>query len=158
MNDLRISFRSLRKSAGVSIVAVIIVALGIGAGTAIFSVLNALLLRPVPGIPRPAEIVALETVRKTVLHVSMSYPDYRDYRDRNRVFSSLAARNAAWVAIGNGDRSQRVLAELVTGNYFRTLDLAPAAGRFLGEGEGASVSARAVAVLSYALWRSAFAS
>lgn len=158
MTDLRFSLRSLRRSWPASLLIVGMLGLGIGAATAVFSTFDALLLRPLPGAAHPEQLVSLETVRKGVLHVSLAYPDYRDYRDRSRSFASIAARNATWVSLRAPDGARRVVAELVTGNYFSTLAVSPAAGRLIGPGEGASSSAPFIAVLSDSLWRSSFAS
>src|SRR4051794_33506732 len=124
MHDLRFAARSLLRSPGFSLAAIAILALGLGSAVTVFSVLDALLLRPLAGIPRPAELVSLETVRKGTLHVSTSYPDFRDYRETNRVFASIAARIATWSLLG-GEPSRRLAAELVTADYFKALDVQP---------------------------------
>jgi hypothetical protein len=126
--DLRLAFRRLRRNPGFTIVAVLTLALGIGANTAVFSVINAVLLRPLP-VPRSSELVAVnETVAGAVFPV-LSYPDYRDFRDRNTVLSGLFAYRILPASLGIPGSSQRLWGYLVTGNYFDTLGVSAARGR-----------------------------
>jgi predicted permease len=156
MHDVRLGIRALRRDPGFFLVLVGILALGVGAATAVFSAFDGLLLQPLPGIPRPTSLISLETVRKGTLHVSTSFPDYRDYREQNSAFESMAARISFWVLMDKGDESRRVTAELITGTYFSTLGLNASAGRLIEGAEADSTSAPAVAVISHALWRSNF--
>src|SRR6059036_3328725 len=150
VQDLRLGARTLRKSPGFTIVAVLTLALGIGANTAIFSVLNAVLLRPLPGIADPSRLVAFYRSQKADAFDTMGYPDYADYRDRNQSLSGLAAHSPAALSFSYAT-AERVRGDAVSGNYFEVLGVKPALGRLLlPEDDSGS---RAVAVLSYGLWQ-----
>ncbi len=151
--DLRYAVRGITRNRAVSAAAVLSLALGIGANTTIFTMINAILLRPLP-VQDPSRLVTLHTTDQHIPGLLLcSYPNYRDYRDRNRVFSSLLIYSAITVTLtGRGD-PQLLMGQIVSGNYFSTLGIQPAVGRgFLPE-EDAVPGARAVAVISYALWR-----
>ena len=127
LQDVRFAFRTLRKSPGFASVAVVTLALGIGANAVVFGVLNALILRPL-NVPRAGSLYAIERGRdKAVNH---SYPDYLDLRDRNRSFDSLAAYNVAPVGIDTGNNPSSAWICEVTGNYFDALGIQPYLGRF----------------------------
>ena len=151
--DLRYAVRGITRNRAVSAAAVLSLALGIGANTTIFTMINAILLRPLP-VQDPSRLVTLHTTDQHIPGLLLcSYPNYRDYRDRNQVFSSLLIYSAITVTLtGRGD-PQLLMGQIVSGNYFSTLGIRPAVGRgFLPE-EDAVPGARAVAVISYALWR-----
>ena len=154
--DLRYALRSLVKHRAVVLVAVLSLALGIGANTTIFTLVNAVLLRPLP-VEDPARLAAVSTVdSRNPGFVLCSYPNYKDFRDRNQVFSSLLLHAAVTINLtGRGD-PQLLMGELVSGNYFSALGVNPVVGRgFLPE-EDATPGAWPVAVLSYGLWRQQF--
>ena len=107
MNDLRYAFRQLLKTPGFTAVAVLTLALGIGANTAIFSLINIVLFRPMP-VAEPERIVSVGPIGKNGLGPALSYPNYRDLRDRNEVFSGLFATRYAPVSLSRGHRNERM--------------------------------------------------
>ncbi len=155
LHDLRFSVRMLRKSPGFAALATLALALGIGANTAIFSLVNAVLLRSSAGVREPGRLVSLYRMQKNDPYDVMGYPDYADYRDRTRSFSGLAAESGAALSLGGG-APERLIGDVVTGNYFETLGIVAARGRLIGPGDDAPRGAHAVVVLSYALWQRKF--
>ncbi|HLW80547.1 MAG TPA: ABC transporter permease [Candidatus Acidoferrales bacterium] len=154
--DLRYGARMLRKSPGFTAVAVLTLALGIGANTGMFSLINAVLLQPLPGIANPRRLVSLFRMQKNNPFSVMGYPDYVDYRDRCQSFSGLAAHSAIWMDLGSGT-PERIIGDVVTGNYFSVLGVRPALGRLIAPGDDVKRGANPVAVLSYSLWQRKFA-
>jgi predicted permease len=151
--DLCYGMRMLKRNPGVSAAVVVTLALGIGANTAIFSLVDAVLLRMLP-VRDPQSLVVVRALTRAGKPDWFSHTDYEWLRDHNQMFSSLAA-SAPWSSvIDAGDRKERISFLLVSGNYFSTLGVEPAAGRLLTP-EDASQK-RAVAVISYAYWQSAF--
>jgi predicted permease len=154
--DLRYALRLLRRSPGFTLVAVASLALGIGVNTSIFSLVNALLLRPLP-VERPGEIVSLYTSDAEGPYSTFSYLDYKDLRDENAAFSGLVGHSLMLAAFGrDGARSRLMLGEVVTGNYFDVLGVRAAVGRTFLPEEDLTEGARPVAVLSDGLWRREF--
>jgi predicted permease len=157
--DLRFAFRTLAKSPGFTAVAVLTLSLGIGANTAIFTVVNDFLFSPRP-YPDEAQVVQFYTQDKK--HPSnfraFSYPTYTDLREEravNAIFSGVLAHNVAMVSIGEGETSRRGFASIVSANYFRTLEVPLVQGRgFLPEEEKPS-SAAPVVIASYVYWKKA---
>src|SRR5262249_47597288 len=150
--DVRYALRALVRNRGFTLVAVSSLALGVGANTTIFTLLNAVFIRPMP-VRDPASLVAVFTTDQRIPgQLAMSYPNYRDYRDHNTVFSSLLLYTPVTTnLIGRGD-PQLLMAHLVSGNYFETTGVRPILGRgFLPE-EDARPGAVPVAILSYAIW------
>src|SRR5262245_51522647 len=135
-NDLRHAFRQLLKNPGFAAVAVLSLALGIGANTAIFSLVNAILLKRLP-VRQPEElvVVAAEAPAQTQIGPisSYSYPVYRELRDKNSVFSGMFAHNAQPMSMSGGGQTERVLGELVSGNFFSVLGVNPHLGRVFTE-------------------------
>jgi predicted permease len=155
-NDLRIGARMLRRTPGFTVVAALTLALGIGANTTIFSIVNTLLLRPLPGLARPDELVLIGRTQDGEGFDTFSYPDFADYRRESRTLAGVAAHYAAAVHLSTGGASDRVRAEVVSDNYFAVLGVRPAIGRlFLGERD-APLGGAAVAVLGYAFWQRRF--
>ncbi len=146
--DLRYAVRALRRSPGFTAVAVLSLALGIGANTAVFGVLDALVLRPLP-VRSPEELVFVEPT-------THSFPAYRDLRDRNVTLSGLIAYRVSPVGLGTGDAVSRGWAYLATGNYFDVLGVKPLAGRFFHAEDDVNPGASALAVLSFDCWRNRF--
>ena len=157
LTDLRYALRGLVKNRGFALVAVLSLALGIGANTTIFTLIRALFMRPLP-VRDSARLVALFTTDGRMAGLPLiSYPNYRDFRDHNTVFSGMLLYAPVVVSLtGSGD-PQLLMAQLVTGNYFETLGVQPAVGRgFLSE-EDSGPGAPPVAVISHALWRRLYA-
>jgi predicted permease len=154
--DLRYGFRRLIKTPGFTLVAVLSLALGIGANTAIFSLVDTVLLRPLPvSEPRQLEEV-YGTLHKGADYTIQSYPNYKDYRDRNEVFSGVLAYRFAPMSLSASGGNERVWGYIVSGNYFDVLGVQPALGRgFLPE-EDRTQGSHPVAVLSYGCWQSRF--
>jgi putative ABC transport system permease protein len=162
MNDLRFALRQLRKSPGFTFVAVLTLALGIGANTAIFSVINAVLLKPLP-FPHPNQLVAFAGHDKRDLNQTgplstLSFPEFFDVRARNRSFAQLAGYRDKGFAFSNGAEVQYLRGQRVTGNFFATLGIEPALGRaFQLEDEQAGSGPRGLSVvLSNEFWRRQF--
>ena len=147
--DLRYTFRMFAKSPGFTAIILATLALGIAANTAVFSVVSAILLRPLPGISEPDRLVSLYRVQNGQTFDNMGYPDYRDYRDRNQSLAGLAAHSAVALSFNSGT-PERLIGDLVTGNYFDVLGVRPAAGRLLVEDDDSA------AVISYGLWQRKF--
>jgi hypothetical protein len=130
--DIRLALRQLRKAPGFALTAVLTLALAIGANAIVFSVLNALILRPL-NVPHPETLFMLERAHGSDTFPSESYPDYRDLRDRNRSFDSLVLYNimgGVGLDIGRGNPSV-VWPYTVSGNYFDALGIQPYLGRFI---------------------------
>jgi len=158
--DLQYGARILRQSPGFTLIAIMTLSLGIGANTAIFSVVNMFLFRPLP-VERPAELAAV--FANDPCH---SYTTYIDLRDYNDVFSGLAAHKIATAAINlevnpgeTNDRHVDVIrGEIVSGNYFDVLGVRPVLGRSFTPVEDRAPNAHPVVVLSYGLWQRQFRS
>src|SRR5512136_912820 len=134
LQDVRFGLRMLARNPGFTAVAVLTLALGIGVNTAIFTVANSLLLRPLP-VEQPDRLVAVFMTHKgdDTLNPS-SYPDYLDLRDRNQVFSGVAAHFYWPMSLKTADRPEVVMGQVVTSNYFDVLGVKPFLGRaFLPE-------------------------
>lgn len=151
-SDLKFAIRQLAKSPGFFFTALITLALGIGANAVVFSVLNALVLRPV-NVPHAENLYTVQRFR----FPSQSYLDYIDLRDRNRTFSSLiACQITGPVGIDTGKNPSTAWPYLVTGNYFDSLEVQPLIGRFFHASEEKGKNSMPVVVLSYAYWHSHF--
>jgi putative ABC transport system permease protein len=163
LQDFRYAARQLRKAPGFAAVAIITLALGIGANTAIFSLLDQALLRSLP-VKDADRLVLLKyegsnTGRlnsRSDGHFYFSYPMYRDLRDRNSVFSGVLATDAAQVGVQWHNQPDLVAAELVSGNYFDVLGVQPAAGRMFVAADDRVPDANPVVVLSFSYWRRRF--
>jgi len=153
--DLRFGVRMLFKHKAVTAVAVLSLSLGIGANTAIFSLVDRLLVRPLP-VDQPERLLTFNKGAATDLFDRFTYPDYADYRDQNEVFDGLVCYAETALNLSERGQTERVHGLQVSGNYFSTLRVAPALGRgFLLE-EERSPDAHPVTVLSYGLWRRRF--
>jgi predicted permease len=153
--DVRYALRMLRKSPAFAVVAVLTLALGIGTNTAIFSLVNAVLLRPLSGIANPNQIVSMFRMQANDPFSVMGYPDYKDYRDRSQSFSGLAAHCATWMNLGSGT-PERIMGDMVTGNYFSVLGVRPVFGRMIIAEDDKTQDGSPVVVLSYSLWQQKF--
>jgi predicted permease len=158
MQDVRYGLRMLRKNPGFTAVAVLSLALGIGANTTIFTVVNAILLNalPVRDLPRLVEMDTIDT--KTLItqarseKLGMSLPNFQDYRRDNTVFTDLAAFLPLTLTWSGGAEPRQIQGELVSANYFDVLGVRPIRGRFFMPDEDTKPNGNDVAVLSYALW------
>jgi putative ABC transport system permease protein len=155
LDDLRYGLRGLAQNRGFTAVAVLSLALGIGANTTIFTLLNAIFLRPLP-VRDAAHLAAVYTTDPRIPGLLFcSYPNYLDYRDHNAVFSSVLAYSALTLNLtGRGD-PRLLMGQLVTANYFSTLGVDPVVGRGF-RGEEDVVGAAPVVVISHDLWRRLF--
>lgn len=154
LQDLRIGVRMLRKNPGFTLVVAATLALGIGANTAIFGLVDALLLRPLPIVKAPSELVLL--VRGDGRGPTLSYPDFRVLRERNEVLSDLALYTQAPISFGNNIQSEVVLGAMVSGNYFDVLGIKPSLGRAFLPDEDRTPGTHAVVVLNHSFWQSRF--
>ncbi|MGH9858774.1 MAG: ABC transporter permease, partial [Candidatus Acidiferrales bacterium] len=151
--DVRYGLRALAKRPGFTLVAALTLALGIGANTAVFSFVNALLLRPLD-VPEADRVVRLYGAGARGQRFDVfSYPDYRDVRDRSGVFSSLAAHVYVNVSLATGDEPESADGELVTGDYFSVMNVPATLGRTLQPADDIAEGGHPVVVISDALSR-----
>jgi len=161
--DITFGLRMLAKSPGFTAIAVITLALGIGANTAIFSLMNQILLRQLP-VKNPNELVILRAPGPQTGHVStdgdstesFSYPMYKGLRDTNSVFSGVLARYGFSASVASHGQTDRASGEVVTGNYFEVLGVQPAIGRVFSQDDDRVPSAEPYVVLSYSYWKRHF--
>ncbi|MFL6207315.1 MAG: ABC transporter permease [Pyrinomonadaceae bacterium] len=154
--DIRYGLRMLWKSRGFTAIAVLSLALGIGANTSIFSFVNAVLLKS-PPVVEPARLVYVFGGNRTSPYNVSSYPDYVDYRDKNDVFSALIAYSGITVSLNSNDQADTISGLLVSGNYFDTLGVHARVGRTFLPEEDTTPGGHPVALISYGLWQSRFA-
>ena len=155
--DVRYALRGLARSPGFTLVAILTLALGIGVNSSIFSVVNAILFRPLP-VERPGELVDIYGHAATSsTHETHSYLNYTDYRAQTRTLSGLVAYTNFFAHASINGGSDLVVGELVSDNYFATLGVRPALGRTFAPDEASTPSAAAYAVISHRLWRNRFA-
>ncbi len=155
LQDLRYGLRILTKNPGFAAVAVLSIALGIGANTTVYTWIETFLLRPMPGVADGNRVVTLETLAPSGESINISYPDYLDYRAQVHSLSGLLAFREHAFVLGEGRESQRVWGELVSGNFFDVLGVRPALGRFFRPEEG-QAGGPPVVVLSNGLWHRRF--
>ena len=156
VNEVRVSLRGLARHRRFALAAVLSMALGAGANTTVFTLLNAVLLRPLP-VQDPDRLAALFTVdTHNPGNLLCSYPNYKDYRDRNQVFSSLLVYSAVSVNVTGHGSPQSLVGQIVSGNYFETLGVRMALGRGFTPEEDATPDAHPVAVIGYGLWMRMF--
>ncbi len=156
IQDLRYGVRMLMKRRGFTLIAVATLALGIGANTAIFTLINSSFFRPFP-IAEPERVVSLSFTARSGSMRPMSYPAYRDYRDRNQVLDGLIANfYLPRLSLSLQDRNQHVSGYLVTGNYFDVLGVKAALGRTFAPEEDRTPLTHPVVVISYGCWQRQF--
>jgi hypothetical protein len=158
LNDLRYAIRQLLKNPGFTAVAVLTLALGIGANTAIFSLVHTVVFRPLP-VRNASELQELfGTLHNGADYTLQSYLNYKDYRDRNQVFSGVIAYRIVVASLSHNGNNERVWGSVASSNYFDVLGVQPAIGRgFLPE-EDQTPKSHPVVVLSYGCWQKRFAS
>jgi len=167
IQDIRFGLRQLRKSVGFSSVAIITLALGIGANTAIFSLLNAVLLRNLP-VQEPQQLVlfgkgswrgSVDSLPNRSWQL-FSYSFVREFRQKNKVFSDVGAISSILFAthgrVASGQNLEKVEAELVTGSFFHVLGVTPVLGRVLADSDDQTIGGHPVAVASYSWWQKRF--
>ncbi len=163
MQDIRFALRALRKSPGFTLAAVLTLALGIGASTAMFSLLDQVALRKLP-VRNPDELVVLDgpgpyrgaSHQNSNFSTPFSYPMYKDLRDQATTLAGMLARFPTAVTLGDGKATRYVNAELVSGNYFEVLGLEPAAGRLLHPADDRTRMQHPVAVLGWTAFQRDF--
>ena len=147
--DLRYTLRTFAKRPGFTAIVVLTLAVSISANTAVFSVVSGIFLRPLPGITDPNRVVSLYRIQDSLTFDNMSFPDYRDYRDRSKSLVGLAAHSPVALSFAYGS-PERIIGDLVTANYFELLGVRPALGRLLAEDDDTA------AVISHGLWQRKF--
>jgi predicted permease len=154
--DVRYSLRMIAKAPGYAAIAVLTLALGIGANTTIFSWINSTLLNPIPGLASPNEVVALSLGRGTDNPFPFTYPDFESMRDGQQSFAGITAANIAPMSLTGKGKPERVWGMVASANYFDLLGVRPILGRgFLPE-EDSKPGGAPVAVISYRLWQTHF--
>jgi predicted permease len=153
--DVRYAARLLVKSPAFTGLAVLALALGIGVNTAIFSLANAVLLKPLAGVEDPDQLVSFERIQSGRTYYNFSYPDYEDFESQNQSFSGVASHVTTPLSLITS-ATERVRGDLVSGNYFSVLGAKAALGRLIERED--DLGQEPVAVLSYGLWRRAFGS
>jgi predicted permease len=154
LQDLRFAVRQLIKRRGTTVLIIVILALGIGANTTVFTLINATLVRPVPAAD-PDRLVSLHTATASRSERNLSYPEYREFRDRVTAFDGLIASEYVSLTLG-GETPERAHGLIVSGNYFDVLGVHPARGRTFLPEEDATPGAHPVVVLGYELWKRRF--
>jgi predicted permease len=154
--DVKYAVRQLKKSPGFTVTAVLTLALGIGANAVVFSVLNALVLRPL-NVPHPQNLFMVQRLAGQMMSPSQSYLDYKDLRDRNRSFDSLIAYNIMGpVGLDTGGNPSTMWPYAASGNYFDGLGIQPYLGRFFHAADEHGNNSAPFVVLGYAYWHSQF--
>ncbi|MGH9350031.1 MAG: ABC transporter permease [Vicinamibacterales bacterium] len=154
--DLRYSVRMVLKNPGVTAAAVLSLALGIGANATIFTWVKSVLLNPLPAVPEPGRLLVLAPSARDGSERSLSYPNFRDIRDRARTFD-LIGQDDTLLSISDGTRADRAFGMLVSGNYFDVVGVKPILGRTFLPSEDTTPSGAPVLVLSHAFWQRRFA-
>jgi putative ABC transport system permease protein len=158
--DLRYGFRMLAKAPGFTAIAIVILALGIGGNATVFSWMRSVLLNPLPGIADADRFVAAETVMPSGEYHTSSYPDYKDFRDRNHVFSGLFGFElvGAGMSLRNDAPPERVWGLLATENYFDVIGVRAAMGRTFHAEPNQALNSDPYIVLGHSLWARRFGS
>jgi len=155
--DCKYGVRVLRKSPGFAAIAVLTLALGIGANTTIFSWINSTLLNPVPGLSRSSEVVSLTLSKPEDNPFPFTYPDLEAMRDGQQSFTGIAACGFAQMSLKCKSKPQRVFGMVASANYFDVLGVRPIIGRGFLPDEDTKPGGAPVAVISYRLWQTHFA-
>jgi predicted permease len=154
--DARLGLRTLLKAPLFTIAVVLTLGLGIGANAAVFTIVNRLLLKPLPvQDPGNLYVLAVQHEGNEDPH-SVSWLDYQDYKNRSGAFEDLAAYDVNFVGLSTGDRAERLTVSSVTSNYFSMLGVPPALGRVLQPSDGDGPGGEPVIVLGHAYWRKRF--
>ena len=155
LQDLRYGVRMLLKNPGFAFIAVLTLALGIGANTAIFSVVNAVLLQPLP-YPDPDRLMRMWETYRQVEKSTLSFPCLRDWREQSQSFAQIAAYEYESFILTGGDQPERAIGAKVSDNFFQTMGLKPALGRDFLSDEDRYGGPRVV-IIGHGLWQRRFA-
>lgn len=159
LQDAYFTLRSMPRSAGFTLVAVLTLSLGISVSTAVFSWIDSVLLHPIPGTSESDRLVAFESLAANGEPFMTSYRDYRDYSDNLKLVSGLALAQGRAMGMGEDTNPERVWGELVSGNYFEVLGVKPVRGRVFSPDEyGEKPGGYPVAVIGEKLWQRSFQS
>ena len=154
--DIRFGLRMLRKSPGFTATAILTLALGIGANSAIFSMMDKVLMQSLP-VRSPDELVVISAFdAESDSHDSFSYPMYQDFRDRNDVFAGVIAMGGTQMNVSYSGQNEHVRGRIVSGNFFEVLGVHPWAGRLFTQDDDRTPGAHPVAALSYGFWERRF--
>ncbi len=157
MTDIRYALRVLRKTPGFTFIALVSLALGIGATTAIFSIVNAVLLRPLPWGDADRLVAINATVRRDrIERRSLSYPDFEDWRAQSTAFAALSANSGVTFTVTGNDVAERIDGELASAEYFDILAIEPIRGRRFTVEEDREIGKHPVALISHSLWQRRF--
>ena len=156
MGVVRHAFRMLGRSPGLAAVVIVSIGVGIGVNTAVFSWLQAVTLRPLPGVENGSSFYTVEPKSDTGTFPGVSWLEYHDLEQRLGAFDDLLAFRMAPMSVGEASRTERTYSLLVSGNYFRALGLRPAAGRFLEPREVLRAGGDPVVVISHDYWQTRF--
>jgi predicted permease len=156
IGDVRHAWRSIVKMPVLASVVIVSLGVGIGVNTAVFSWIQAVVLRPLPGVPDAGRFHLVETRAETGSYPGVSWREYGDLRERLRSFPELLAFRMVPLNLGESGRTQRVFGLLVSANYFSALGLRPALGRFVRADEAVRSGGEPVAVISHQFWRTRF--
>ena len=154
--DVRFGVRLLVKNPGFTLIAVLTLALGIGANTTIFSWLNSVLINSMPGAQRQRELIVVVASSPTFRYSSLSYPDYLDYREQNTTLQGLAIHEFIPLTLGDDAGSELIYGEVASANFFAVLEIQASHGRLFLPEEDRGFGGRPVLVISYPLWQRRF--
>src|ERR1700722_3684207 len=155
LHDLRYGLRMMARNPSFTAVAVLTMAIGIGATTTAFTWINAVMLQPLGGVADPSHLVDIESVTPNGEWVPNSYPDFIDFRDRLKLLDGVAVTHPSAFSVGREDHAERVWGELVSGNFFAVLGVKAEIGRlFLPTEYADTVNSFPIVVVSDRYWRS----
>jgi predicted permease len=154
LQDLRFGARTLRKNPGFTAIAILTLALGIGANTSLFSIVNGVLLNPLP-YPNPEQLVTLDESKPNFERGSISYPNFRDWQKDNHTFSAMAITRPITLSMTGRGEAQQLRARIISSGFFALLGIKPELGREFAEGED-EVGRAPLAILGTSLWKSKF--
>jgi predicted permease len=154
--DVRYSLRMIAKAPGFALIAILTLALGIGANTTIFSWINSTLLNPIPGLASPSEVVSLSLGRGSDNPFPFTYPDYEAMRDGQQSFVGITAGNVTPMSLTGKGKPERVWGMVASANYFDVLGVRPILGRGFLPVEDEKPGGAPVAVISYRMWQTHF--
>jgi len=150
---IRHALRTIGRMPGLAAVVILSLGVGIGVNTAVFSWLQAIVLKPIPGVENSGSFYHVEPVSDTGTYPGLSWAEYRDLKPKLQSIEELVAFRMAPLNIGEAGRTERTYAQLVSGNFFTSLNLQPAAGRFIRSDEAERPGAELVVVLSHDYWQ-----